>query len=260
LYNLIKRTLVTIDEKERIRINKTDEPVKEDGIDAPQDFEKETKEQESSLDSHPEVSLAREKARSILEDARRQAEQIKNEAELYKKNVQKQIDQKNSETVQLIKSKEAEVEKKWKTQFDTAVKAVQTLQQTLQKNKDEYVILSTQQILSLSKTVIEKMLFITLTEKENEVFEQKVKGIMTRIINYKNIVMRFNPKNLELFPPELLETVKSVLPNAEFRPDPGIAPGGILVDTNYGTFDATIENQYQLFESIVSEALESGLQ
>ena len=256
LYNLIKRTLVTIDEKERRKINSGESAQTDEKTDHPSD-ELDEKKMEELIEIHPEVTLARERARSIIEDARRQAEQIRVEAEAKIVEAQKQADQKKAEMDQLLKSKEQEIEKKWKNQFDAAVRSVQALQQNLQKNKDEFVTLGSQQIFLLAKTVVEKMLFIILEKKEEEVFEHKIHELVQRVVDYKKVLMRFNPKNLEHFPPALLQSVKTVLPDVEFRPDPKIAPGGILVDTDFGTFDATIESQYQLFQEIVSQALEN---
>ncbi len=256
MYNLIKRTLVTIDEKERRKINSGDSAQVDEKAEIKAD-EPDEKKTEELIEIHPEVTLARERAKSIIEDARRRAEQIGKEAEAVTVAAQKQADQKKTEMDQLLKSKEQEIEKKWKNQLDTAVRSVQALQQNLQKSKDEFITLSSQQIFLLAKTVVEKMLFIVLEKKESEVFEHKVHELVQRVVDYKKVVMRFNPKDLEHSPPPLLQSVKTMIPDVEFRPDPKISPGGILVDTDFGTFDATIESQYQLFQEIVSQALEN---
>jgi len=256
LYNLIKRTLVTIDEKERRKINSGEPAQADEKADKPADGSEE-KPREELIEMHPEVTLARERARSIIEDARRQAEQIRSEAQALTVAAQKQAEQKKVEMDQLLISKEREIENKWKAQYESAIRSVQALQQSLQKNKDEFIALGSQQILLLAKTVVEKMLFIVLEDREAEVFERKIRELVHRALDYKKVVMRLNPKNLEFFSPTLLQSVKAIIPDVELRPDPKIAPGGILVDTDFGTLDATIESQYQLFQEIVSQALVS---
>lgn len=259
MYNLIKRTLVTIDEKEKKKITPSGNEKQSEEEPKSDVLVEDPKKAEDSLLNHPEVSLAKEKARSILEDARREAEKTRKEAESFLKTSQAQAEQKKTEALQQLKVKEQEIEKKWKTQFDNSIKSLQTLQQTLQKTKDDYIALGTQQLILLTKLTLEKILLITLSERDVEVFEAKISNILRRAVDYKRVIMRFNPQNMENFPPSLLLSVKSVLPHAEFRTDPNISPGGVIVETDYGTYDATIENQMQLLDSMISEVLEAGV-
>ena len=257
MYNLIKRALVTIDDNERISLRKkepADKDKKEAGDDS-RDSQDGTPSQEEMQENivSPAVSLAKEKARVIIEEANNEAKEIKAEAEKIKTKAAKESEKIMKQAEKKAAEKEKQLEKKWNDKMSASTKALKSASEALNKSREEYAELSTEKMRDLIALLSEKILLTTLEEKKGEILEKKVDELMRRVVSLRDIVFKFNPRDFSSFPPELNKKMNETLTSFEIRQDPSVSKGGVVVETSYGTLDASYENQREILKSLIDE-------
>lgn len=87
-----------------------------------------------------------------------------------------------------------------------------------------------------------------------------VKGALDKVINHEKVKIRINPQDLDTVQTALFEFLPHVekLENVHFEADAAITTGGCVVETNFGTVDARIENQLDQIESVFAAELEKS--
>lgn len=87
-----------------------------------------------------------------------------------------------------------------------------------------------------------------------------VKGALDKVINHEKVKIRANPQDLDGVQAALYEFLPHVekLENVHFEADAAITTGGCVVETNFGTVDARIENQLDQIESAFAAELEKS--
>ncbi len=257
MYNLIKRALVTIDENEKFKLYKKEDSLKDKsghntGNSKNSDTENSTKDN-APEDLTPAVSLAKEKARVIIEEAEKEAEQIVEKAKKTEKEQQKKIEGMLEKAQNDIISKEEKIKKQWKDHYNTSIEALNKAQSSFEKSKTEYVEMTTEKIRIILSRLIEKILLQTLEENHQEVLEKKINEMVSRVMSLKEIVFKFNPNDIKVIPNELKEKMQETLSSFEIRQDASISRGGVIVETNYGTLDGTIENQLEIIDDMIDQ-------
>ena len=78
-----------------------------------------------------------------------------------------------------------------------------------------------------------------------------VKGALDKVIDHDKVKIRINPQDLDTVQTALYEFIPHVekLENVHFESDAAITTGGCVVETNFGTVDARIENQLDQIET-----------
>jgi flagellar biosynthesis/type III secretory pathway protein FliH len=254
LYNLIKRALVTIDENEKVKLYKNEsKEVKSEEIspDETEGFEAAHSNEDEIIS--PAVSLAKEKARVIIEEAEKEAAQLRKQALKHEAEAKRKAEQIVQNAQQGIALKEQNVEKQWRDRMNNAVVSIQKANKTFSKSKEEYIELTANMMQYILKVMVKKALCITLDEKREEVLVSKTREMMKRVMSLKEIVFKFNPADFNEFPVELKSEMKDTLPSFEIRQDRAVERGGVVVESNYGTLDGTLENQFELLDEIIRD-------
>jgi len=87
-----------------------------------------------------------------------------------------------------------------------------------------------------------------------------VKGALDKVVDHQKVKIRINPQDLETVQTALFEFLPHVesLENIQFEADAGLTAGGCVVETNFGTIDARMENQLDQIETAFAAELEKN--
>jgi len=257
LYNLIKRALVTIDENEKIKLYKKEDIASEkdnqqsgDSFDANQPNHEQVT--ESQLMS-PAISLAKEKARVILEEAEKEAETILKRSQEASDEVKKKADQLLERSKKEIVSKEEKLKKQYEERYKNSILALTKAREFFEQSENEYAELTTEKIRLILNKLIEKILYIQLDEHHEKILCNKIHEMIARVMNLKEIVFRFNPADLTTIPESIKQEMLETLTAYDIRQDTSISRGSVIVETNYGTLDGTFENQMEIVNDMIEQ-------
>lgn len=252
MYNLIKRALVTIDENEKIKLYNNGEK----GIDD-QKKVNEPQSEENSVEfkaaSSPAVSLAKEKARVIIDEAESEARQIRKTAVQIENEARHKAAQTLENAQAEIVSKEEQIKKDWEGKLKSSVEALAKMQETLSKSQNQYVEITTQKLMLIIKNLIQKVLLLSVEQNQEIILEKKVKEMVNRVISLKDIVFKFNPGDIKNIPEGLQKEMKETLTSFQIKQDRTISKGSVICETNYGTLDGTLENQMELINEMIEQ-------
>lgn len=257
MYNLIKRALVTIDENEKVKLYKKEEKKKDEETD--KNNEKQVSHEGTDnldtdpVDLSPAVSLAKEKARVIIEEAEKEAQQIIENAKKIEEDHQKKANQLLTKAEKEIKNKEERIKKEWEDRYKTSISALKKVKQQLENFQNEYVEITSEKLKIILKTLIQRILFITMKEHPEEIMMNKIQEMISRVMSLKEIVFKFNPLDVKVIPDEIKKDMEETLSSFEIRQDNSISKGGVIVETNYGTLDGTIENQLEIINDMIEQ-------
>jgi len=182
------------------------------------------------------------KAAKILEEA----EKIHSEALAEK-------DRFDSEARIALAGKEKTLETQWKQKMDGSLKSLSKALEIISKEKSRYFELSSTQISILLKLIVEKLLYIMLDENTEKILDNKINTLLSKVLNYKKVVFKFNPKDLENMPQETIKNIKATIPDVDIRQDPSLIRSSVIVETDFGTFDASIESQAEMLVSLITD-------
>lgn len=257
MYNLIKRALVTIDENEKVKLYNNEDKIKnrESAKKKNQKDAAETTNVQETEQANlaPAISLAKEKARVIIEEAENEAEQIKTKAKNIQEEQQKKAELMIKKAEKDIKNKEEQLKKEWDERYKTSINALINAKKQLEKSKHEYMEIASEKLKTILKTLIKRTLYLSLEEHREEIMNKKLIEMITRVMSLKEIVFKFNPTDIKIIPDDLKQYMKETLPSFEIRQDSSISKGGVIVETNYGTLDGTIENQIEIIDDMIEQ-------
>jgi flagellar biosynthesis/type III secretory pathway protein FliH len=77
--------------------------------------------------------------------------------------------------------------------------------------------------------------------------------MINRVMSLKEIVFKFNPSDIKVIPDEIKREMEETLSSFEIRQDASISKGGVIVETNYGTLDGTMENQLEIIDDMIEQ-------
>lgn len=254
MYNLIKRALVTIDEKQ---IYPQAKDPKKKTTDSALPEEKASKDSANET-IPPEINLAKEKAKSILEQAREEAARIENQASTILANAEKKAQAILEHAQEEIQNHKRDLQTQMEKTMETSFKAIQNTVKTLEKNQNDYVEMSAQEIAHIVLAVCQKILAREIDGQESTLIQKKIHQVMQRITNFRKTVFRFNPDDFHKFPKTGIEQIQSSLNHVEFRQDSSLSKGSVVIDTDYGTLDSSIDSQMDILDGLISEIVESG--
>jgi len=255
LYNLIKRALVTVDEAEKIKLfkDKEKEVLKEENK---TEEEKIGENNEKAVSQ--EVTLAREKARFIIEEAQSQAKKVIEEVENMKKLQAAELDKLSKELIDRNQQEAASLQQQFELKKEELENSFNSLIGKIRSEKNEYIELSSRQLAFIIRLIVQKIVFLSLSDREIESLENKISTLIKKTMDYKNVVFYMNPEDMQLIPENVINEIKKVIPDAEFRHSPILKRGDIKVDSDYGTYDGSIEGQLDMLESLVSDVFQTG--
>jgi flagellar biosynthesis/type III secretory pathway protein FliH len=123
----------------------------------------------------------------------------------------------------------------------------------LEKSKEEYIEITSEKLRLLLKTLIQRVLFLSLEENREQVMAKKITEMINRVMSLKEIVFKFNPSDIKVIPDEIKREMEETLSSFEIRQDASISKGGVIVETNYGTLDGTMENQLEIIDDMIEQ-------
>lgn len=133
-----------------------------------------------------------------------------------------------------------------KEEAGRAIAAVNDLMNQLTGLRREIVEKAEQQILQLAFAIAEKVIHQEVGRNETvvaSVLREAVKSVTDR----DGMKVRLNPRDFRYIMEVKEEIFKEVngVKNIAFEEDPGIQPGGVVVETLFGEVDARLEQQFQ---------------
>jgi len=258
LYNLIKRALVTLEEKDTYRLvpGKKENPKT---TATPPKMGEETAKgtpptpEKAPQQDPPEVTLAREKARAIVQEASNEAKRQMAELQKAQQEFEAQMKKEKAQLEKQMAQKEAKIQEQWKQKMQSAVQALEKTSSQLVHHEEEYVQIASDLLGKLVRETLRKILFLQWQEKEEELFQAKVQSLVKKVARFKQPVFKFHPQDLEAFSDMLSNSFQKVLPDAEIRQDPNIPRGGIRIDTHFGALDADGATQMEILNKLLDE-------
>lgn len=194
---------------------------------------------------------AQQKARECIEKAAAEAEEIKRQA--YEAGHQEGYQEGYSEG---IRSGKSQAENEMRQEINVAhEKAEKILNRANQKYK-ESIVEAEQEIIRISLAVAKKILAREI-EYNPMVVLPIVKAAIEKVRDQQQVVVRVNPDDFELVT-QAKRDLQRILgrENAiSIVDDHTIDPGGCIVDTPYGTVDASIDSQFAAIESAILEIM-----
>ncbi len=255
MYNLIKRALVTVDDSEKVILSekKENEDISKDEAGKPDKIKEKEREAISQ-----EVALAREKARVIIEDANAEAKKIIEQARQVESELKQSYENMKSELEKTHQNEIKKAQDEFTKSKNDLISSVGLLMDKMKNEKEEYIELTIRQLTYLIRLVVQKVIFIVLSDREVESIENKVRSLVNKTIDYKNVIFYFNPEDMKIIPQDVFDSIKKVLPDAEIRHSPMLKRGDIKIDSDYGAFDGSVEGQMDLLDSIVTDVFQTG--
>lgn len=194
---------------------------KEERRESVRNVEREKAEEELLRNALQEAEIilkeAKEKAEEIIEEAKKKADFILQQA--------KEV---------LVK---VENEKKEVSAFLSKIRKI--VEEKIEQKVEEIVQESLAVLKVLYRKILEK-------DMDDEVVTRKLRSVLKKIMDLKEVVVRVNPEDMRYVDLNGLEHVKLV-------PDPSVEKGGIVVETNFGVLDKTFSYQWKLVEDIFEE-------
>lgn len=197
------------------------------------------------------IQLARESAQSLTESAQKEAQSIKKsasaEAESIREKAQAQ-GQKIGEEKGFSKGeaegfKEAQLD--WKNliqETETIIKELQTSRISLLKSSEEEML---KLVIAFSKAIIKVEPMI-----QPEIILKNLDVAINQVSDADKIIMKINLKDKAMcqqHKEDLLAKLGSIS-ELQVIEDSSLSPGGVKIETDTGTVDATIENQARELE------------
>ncbi len=257
MYNLIKRALVTIDENETIKLYKKEDMTSEkDGTQSSDSFNSNQQKNEKTSDPQevsPAISLAKEKARVILEEAEKEAEVLSKKAQETADEIIKKADQLLEKAKKDLALKEEKLKKQYEERYKTSIQALTKARDFFEKSENEYTELTAEKVRMILNKLIEKILYLLLNEHHEQILGNKIHEMIVRVMNLKEIVFRFNPSDLTIIPESVKQEMLETLTAYDIRQDSSISKGSVIVETNYGTLDGTFENQMEIINDMIEQ-------
>jgi flagellar assembly protein FliH len=112
-------------------------------------------------------------------------------------------------------------------------------------------------IAALVRITVEKVLKITLDERRSEILAQLLDQALEKLDSQRNITVRVNGEDAEVME-ELLTAAKNSgneLGRWKILPDAQVSPGSVVVESEQGMVDNSIESRFEAVESIFDRLL-----
>ena len=187
----------------------------------------------------PELMAARQQAEAILQQARTEADQLRQQAQQagYQAGYEAGYQEGRQHT-------QAQLEAQYQQHLTQLRDEVQRFLLQLQTQFDEYLRLLEPQMLALTIQIARKVIRDELHQHPEHVLTL-IRETLRRVQGFGNIRIRVSPLDLELVRqkrPSLLTVIDS-LEGLEIVEDRRVEPGGCLIETTQGIYDARIQTQ-----------------
>ena len=187
----------------------------------------------------PELTAARQQAEALLQQARTEADQLRQQAqqEGYQAGYEAGYQEGRRHA-------QAQLEAQYQQHLTQLRDEVQRFLLQLQAQFDEYLRLLEPQMLALTLQIARKVIRDELHQHPEHVLTL-IRETLRRVQGFGNIRIRVSPLDLELVRQKRasLLTVIDSLEGLEIVEDRRVEPGGCLIETTQGIYDARIQTQ-----------------
>lgn len=205
-------------------------------IDAPCIVGKHTEENRSDskdrFDPAKILEEARKKAEEIVEEAKKEAAKILNEAK-----------EKQQKLFQEIEAEKQQVKKRSMEASQRLITLVSNFEKQLEKKKQEI----SDQLVEVLRVLIEKIAFRYLDETD---FSEKMKKVFSKLSEIKRAKVFLNQQDAENFP-EIVKQCEEL--GFDVIESSNLKPGEVLVETDLGVLDGTNKAAALLVEKLIEE-------
>jgi len=222
------------------------------------------------VDSKVSQELAYEEYQQIIDRAKNEAEQIKQQANLELDQAREQISQMQDnweqEKFNLIQQAQAEgyqvgFEQGQNIGYQEVSSLIQQAKETVDASKtdyDKYLQSAETTILNLSLKVANKIINRSI-EQDEEYFLSLVQKALREVRKHKEIQLHVHPTHYKRILAEKEELLQlfPAQPNLYIFPDESLSQNGCVIETASGQLDATVDTQLTIIKEKLVELLES---
>ncbi len=185
-----------------------------------------------------EVYDAYHKAREILQAAEAEAARLRHEAEHWRREREKEG-----------------YEAGYKAGFEEALKGLQQLKDEQEKRLDD----TEAGLLQLSIKVAEKIVGAELASRPDAIADI-VGQALKAVRHQREIRIRVHPSHADILERRRasLKSILSRAPDVRIQPDPGVRPGGCVIESEVGTIDGELTTQLDMLERALKAAAGKG--
>jgi len=203
------------------------------------------------------VRSAQEKAEKILLDAKAEADGLIKEAQKVADKIRSDVDKyiqeaKNKGYKDGLLQAEEESKRRLDEEILSLRKRVETVVSSLLSTKDAILYENESIIVNLFIQMLKKVVRKE-TEVDREFIVRTVKAVLDRAAESTKIVLRLNPKDLDV-----ISSWDLVDKRVELVADESVEAGGCIAETDFGDIDACISTQLSEIESAMVSMLKEG--
>lgn len=184
------------------------------------------------LDPSKILEEARKKAEEILEEAKKEAAKIFNEAR-----------EKQQKLLQEIEAERQQLKKRSMEASQKLAALMSSFEKQLEKKKQEI----SDQLVDVLRVLIEKIAFRYLDETD---FSEKMKKVFSKLSEIKHAKVLVSSQDAESFP-EIVKQCEEL--GFDVIESTSLKPGEVLVETDLGVLDGTKKAATTLVERLIEE-------
>ncbi len=139
-----------------------------------------------------------------------------------------------------------------KEKIEKRLKVMEVILKEMKKFKTQFMRENESQIVSLCLYMAQRLLFKEVTESSTYI-KDVLSKLLETIQRDEEMLIRLSPKDFEWFESNKTSFFKDLHldPGTKIESDPLISPGGLIIETEFGIVDATIEQRIAKIEEVM---------
>ncbi|WP_297057782.1 FliH/SctL family protein [Thermosulfurimonas sp.] len=134
------------------------------------------------------------------------------------------------------------------------IKAVDQFMASLRESASRAVLSLDREILGLLKLLAQKLLFKE-TLRDETIILRVIREALKEVAEGARVVIKVHPQEAEFLKALNLQSLSSrSFAEIRLEEDPSVTPGGCILETDFGTVDATLENRWAEILKALEEA------
>lgn len=169
----------------------------------------------------------------------------------------------SEEIIQSAKKKGLEIEKaaylKGIRKLERLLAMFQQKLEEISRYQKEIYAKSEKNILHLTLSLASRIIHHEVRTNK-DIILGAIRAAISKVLNREQIIIRINPKDME-FVAKNKHRLKGDLNNIQqvsFKEDSSISEGGCVIDTNFGSINATIEKGFEEFDKLLKKEFEES--
>ncbi len=169
----------------------------------------------------------------------------------------------SEEIIQSAKKKGLEIEKaaylKGMRKLERLLAMFQQKLEEISRYQKEIYAKSEENILNLTLSLASRIIHHEVRTNK-DIILGAIRAAVNKVLNREQIIIRINPKDMEFFAknkPRLKDDLNNIR-QVSFKEDSSISEGGCVIDTNFGSINATIEKEFEELDKLLKKELEES--